>query len=290
MTRSRNAEEQNLIDTLAAGVARLASTDEWQAYLDVQAKFPAYSFANTMLIFRQAPWATRVMAEGAADGKNGWKSLGRTLKPGEKQNPIAIWAPSFRTVKAEDSPDGEDHRWTNFRPVPVYDVSQTEGADLPEPVKLLGGEAPEGALDQAVAFIRSLGYTVGFVDEIPGGANGHVIWADRLVEIATSGRSTRQQFKTALHEAGHILMGHEELERMDRGRKELEAESVAYVAAASLGVETDDYSFGYVLHWQGSDPARAARALKSSGKRIQQAAQKIVAGFEAVPQEQQEAA
>jgi len=274
MTSTRNSKTDRraeITQKLSDGISALVTTGAWQAYLDVQARFRTYSFGNTMLIMAQCPHATRVMSYGKKDGSTGWLSLGRNVIKGERA--IWIWAPATR--KTEDEETGEVKRSTFFVPVPVFDVSQTEGAELPEPVKRLTGEAPAGLLDRVVAFIESQGFSVAFVpfiDHPASQVNGRTSWAGKSVLIATDGRDTMAQFKTALHEAAHVLMHEGE---GSNGRNELEAESVAYIAAATLGADTSGYSFGYVLGWMQGDPEAARKMIRTCGTRIQQAARRI---------------
>jgi hypothetical protein len=288
MTRNRTKaaeyaakREEDLLGKLAAGIDKLSTTEGWQRWLGIQAKFPAYSFGNTMLILMQCPHASAVMGYGRKDKSTGWLSLGRQVRPGEH----ALWIrkPSFKTIAAEDSQDGEEKTVRRFIWVPVFDISQTEGAELPEPVKLLEGEDPGNVLGRVAGYITTLGFTVEFVpfiDHPEHGPNGQTRWGERKVLIATSGRSPLQQAKTGLHEAAHVLL--HEGSQLVRGLKELEAESAAYVTAQNVGLVTDDYSFGYVLSWVGSDPALARTAIKQSGERIQQASRKILEGLGAV--------
>jgi len=278
--RSTNPESPDrraeLIETLADGIDRLVTTEAWQDYLDVQARFHAYSFSNTMLIFSQRPRATQVMAKGKQDGSTGWMSLGREVIEGER--PIWVWAPAFR--KETDPETGEDGRRVYFVAVKVYDIAQTEGAELPHPARKLTGEAPEGMIARVVAYISSIGYDVEFLPVIPGSAaNGDTTYGLRRVRVATEGRSTMGQLKTLLHEAGHALL-HENSDAPAE-LKELEAESVAYVAAAALGADTSDYTFGYVLTWMGGSPRRTRKAIKTSGARIQKTARQIIDGMPA---------
>jgi antirestriction protein ArdC len=285
--RAKTDHRAEITEKLAAGIDALATSATWQAYLDVQARFHTYSFGNSMLIMAQCPHATRVTSFGTTDKvtgkpKSGWLLLGRHVKgpdeTGQRQRAIWIWAPSSR--KVEDEETGETRRIPFFVPVPVFDISQTEGEPLPGPVRKLTGEAPEGMIARAVAFINSAGYDVEFVDRFESGSkNGDTTWSLRRVRIATDGRSTMGQLKTLLHEAGHVLL-HESSEA-PAGLKELEAESVAYIAAAALGADTSDYSFGYVLSWMRGDPGQARKMIRESGSRIQKAARQIVDGMPA---------
>lgn len=283
----RDEREADLAARLADGIDHLSTTGDWQRYLDFQAQFPTYSFGNVMLIRMQCPHASALMGYGNKQGTSGWLSVGRQVKgpdpvTGEKQHAIWIRKPAFKTVRDENDPEDEGRTLRRFIWVPVFDISQTEGDPIPEPVRLLQGEAPEGALAAVTACITGLGYTVEFVDQIDGphGPNGRTIWASRRVLIRTDGRSALSQLKTCLHEAGHVLLHKDSA--LPGGHKELEAESVAYIAAQGLGVESGGYSFGYVLTWSGGDPAKAREMIKASGSRIQGAARTILEGMGAV--------
>ncbi len=263
-----------LTDQLAAGIQDLASTGQWIAYLDFQAKFPHYSFGNVMLILLQCPEATMVMPYGKPEKPGTWMHIGRHAIKGETA--LYIRKPTFKKVEAEDSPDGRERTEMHFIWVPVFDVSQTEGDPIPEDgVHLLDGEDPDGILALTVKFIESKGLTVEFVPNIPGSqANGDCDYS--RVRICTDGRSLLQQAKTALHEAAHMLLHEGSL--LPRELKELEAESVAYVTAQCVGLQTSDYSFGYVLGWSGGGD-KARDAIKASGSRIHDAAKTILAGI-----------
>jgi hypothetical protein len=268
-----------LTGQLSAGIQDLSSTQAWQEYLDFQAKFPRYSFGNAMLILMQCPAATMVMPYGKPEKPGTWMNIGRHACKGERA--LLIRKPSFRKIAAEDSPDGKEHRALSFVWVPVFDISQTEGEPVPENVvHLLDGDDPDGILALVVTFIQANGFTVEFVPEIAGsGANGDCSYATRTVRVCTSGRTQLQQVKTAIHEAAHMLL--HESSMLERGLKELEAESVAYVVAQYLGLQTSEYSFGYVLGWAGNGE-RAVKAIKESGGRIQSAVKSVLAGIGAI--------
>ena len=226
---------------LADGVAQLTTSDAWTRMLTTAAQFPTYSFNNIMLIFTQRPDATRVA------GMRLWNSLGRTVNKGERG--IRILAPITR--KQTDDLTGEaEHRICGFTVVSVFDQSQTSGADLePHRPHLLTGDAPDGLLDMICAQITSHDFTVSFGD--CGTANGITNWLTRTVTIRAD-LSPPQTVKTALHELGHVL-AHSPTDphavEACRGTKEVEAESIAYIVAHTLGLDTGRYSFGYVAHW-----------------------------------------
>jgi antirestriction protein ArdC len=274
-----DARREELLAKLSDGIHKLADSDEWQRYLDCQANFHRYSFGNCLLILAQNPAASQV-----ASFKK-WQELGRQVNKGETS--LRIFAPSVRKVEVQaETEDGaetsERQTVTGFRLVPVFDVSQTSGEELPEPVKLLHGEAPEGVFGKLTKVAESIGYTVQVTPEVEGhpGANGLCEYEPKRITVAGN-RSAAQQTKSLVHEIGHAMLhGKPELQ-MTRNTVELEAESVAYVTCQQLGLDTSDYSFGYALGWKGNDPDKAREQIKASGARIHQASQKIIDGLEA---------
>ncbi|MBV8982182.1 MAG: ImmA/IrrE family metallo-endopeptidase, partial [Acidimicrobiia bacterium] len=258
----RKAKVEALQQEIELGVTQLRSSEGWKEWLDASSKFHNYSFGNQMLILSRRPDATRVA------GYRTWEQLDRHVNKGEKGIPIL--AP---TVLKKVDEDGEEHRiTTGFRVVHVFDVSQTDGKALPEPpAHRLQGEAPPGlqsALDHELT-------SRGFVIERPDGpyageANGDVNFASRTVRIR-SDLSAAQQAKTTAHELAHALM-HEHEATMPREQKELEAESVAYVVCKSQGLDTSDYSFGYVAAWTNAD----TKAVRASAERVRKTAGAII--------------
>lgn len=286
--RSQRASDEKaarideLTSQLADGIQGLADDEAWRGYLDFQSSMPHYSFGNCMLVRLQCPGATMVMPYGEPGKPGTWMNIGRHAISGQKA--LYIRKPSFRKVKAEDSGDGQEHSFLRFIWVPVFDVSQTEGEPLPEGeiCRLLEGDDPQGLLGLVTAFAGSRGYSLELVDEIDGTeANGDCDWDLKRIRVCGSGRSSLQQAKTAVHEAAHMLL-HPGSE-LERGHKELEAESVAYVVLRYLGLDSSGYSFGYVLGWSGHSSATARdRIIRESGKRIQEAAQAILEGVGAI--------
>jgi hypothetical protein len=142
-------------DKLQDAVAEIASGDDWKRMLKVASKFHRYSFNNHLMIFLQRPDAMVVA------GFNRWKSLGRFVKKGEKG--IAIFAPCRYKTKVETDAGEEQtvQQIRGFRVVHVFDISQTEGDDLPDldavRPKLLDADAPEGIWDALVAQAEAAG-------------------------------------------------------------------------------------------------------------------------------------
>ncbi len=254
----RRVDRSALLDRLTAGIARLADSEEWRRHLDAQARFHAYSANNVVLITAQCPEASRVA------GFATWKKLGRSVRRGEQ----ALWilAPLLKR-------DGEERRIAGFRYVPVFDIGQTEGEELPRVCRTLAGEDPDGLLARLRVVAEGLDFAV-VAAELPGTVHGDCSFTQRRIRIEERDPPA-QQVKTLVHELAHALL-HEEVP--DRARAELEAESVAYVVCQQLGVDTAAYSFGYVTVWAGGGEA-AIEGIRTSCARIQGAAARILAGW-----------
>lgn len=273
-TPDRTADALKLLEE---GIKNLTSSEEWARYLRMQAAFHTYSFSNVQLILAQCPDASRVA------GFKTWEKLGRMVRKGEK----ALWilAPRFYKPKdtqpADDDQDGSgdaEQMKVYFRAVPVFDISQTEGDELPSPVKKLEGDDDGRAFERLKAFSESRGCLV-TVEAIAGRANGYFSPLENLIVIR-EGLAPVQACKTLAHEIAHSFL-HTDIEvyRAHRGECELEAESVAFIVLHHLGIDAGDYSFGYVAGWQGGDEA-AIKALKASAQRIQVTAKAIIEGIE----------
>lgn len=278
-----NERREALARQLADGIAALTQSDEWRRYLDVQAKFHRYSFANTLLVMAQCPAASRVASYRK------WQELGRQVRKGE--HALWVWAPCTRKAAGPAEDDGESitagegeprRTVTGFRPVPVFDISQTEGGELPEVCHLLDGEDETGLFGRLADVAGGMGWTIQRTPEIGGypGANGLCEHGPRVITVA-SARSPLQQVKTLAHELAHAILHAPAADyQATRGLCELEAESVAYIVAASCGLDTSAYSFGYVAGWQHGDAGKAREAIKASGARIQRAAGQILAALD----------
>ena len=263
--------KQDLLATLADGVARLTTSDAWMRWLDVQRRFHRYSWGNAVLIAWQRPGATHVA------GFHAWLRLGRHVRRGE--HGIAILAPVVPRLRVVDSETG-DERWIAgapraFRVTHTFDVTQTEGADLPEPpVSRLLGSDPDDRYTQLRRVAHGLGFTVE-EDYLPGEVNGDCDHGLRRIRVEVR-NDPRHQVKVLGHELAHAIL-HADREGLTRERAELEAESVAYIVCHGLGIDSSEYSFGYLASWGGGgDDTR--RAISESAERIQRAARSILDG------------
>ncbi len=261
------SRHSDLLDKLMNGVSALSRSDKWSEYLDYQSRFRDYSFSNVLLIALQRPGATRVA------GYKAWEKLGRRVSRGEKA--IYIRAPILHRRALSDDAGTESSELSvrGFRYVPVFDVAQTEGDAVPSVCENLSSSDPRDAYDRLLVVASQLGYRVEYA-ELPGRTNGDCSFDLRRIRIRTE-NSPAQHVKTLAHEIGHAML-HEETR--DRRLAELEAESIAYVVCAALGLDSGRYSFGYVTIWSGGG-AEAIDQIKSSCHRIQQAAGEILSSM-----------
>lgn len=257
---------QDAFSKLESGLQQLLSSSNWQNYLKTQSRFHYYSFNNTVLILMQLPNATRVA------GFNTWKQLHRSVNKGEKA--ISILAPLKYKQELEDPKTGETlQRFgiRGFRKVAVFDISQTTGEDLPQvPVSPLHGD-DSGLFEQLKLFSEHRGWSV--TVEPLGDANGVCCFGTQNILI-DSKLSSRHRAKTLAHEIAHSLLHDPSQYNEHRGDMELEAESVAFIVLDHFGLDSADYSFGYVASWQTDKDAVAQ--LQKVGQCIQGAAKHII--------------
>lgn len=275
---ARKATAKALHETLATQVANLATADEWKRYLDTMKSFRKYSFNNTMLIMIQRPDATLVR------GFQQWLKLGRQVRKGETA--IKIFGYSYRYATKEDE-NGEDKRVkVPFFPVlSVFDIAQTEGEPLPSidlKISALNGEDSLGLYAKAAAWLTDQGWTVSRGNTAP--ADGYTRMDTHEIVISDSLASEADAAAVLLHEAAHAVL-HDELQPGEyqghRGVWEVEAESVAYVAAGMLGLDTGSLSVGYVGSWAHGD----AKVLQQTAERVHRAVHLITDALDPVETE-----
>ena len=273
-TRTNNDRVAELHQQLEAGFEALTTGEDWRRMLALASRFHRYSLNNVMLILLQRPDATQVA------GYKTWLSLGRQVRKGERS--IRIFAPVVRRV-AEDEEDttgaSGDRSVVGFKAVPVFDVAQTDGDPLPEVERptLLAGEAPEGLWHALAAQVADRGFTVVRRDCAP--ANGTTEWGSRVVTVRPD-VDDAQAVKTLAHELAHVML-HEPSalpREHHRGRREVEAESVAYIVCRHYGLPTDDYSLPYVAGWSGGD----RDLVRETAERVMGCARAVLRAAEAV--------
>jgi antirestriction protein ArdC len=244
---------------LSEGVEQLHTVGKWEEFLAAQARFHRYSYLNTLLILSQRPDAQAVA------GFVAWRALNRSVRRGER----AIWivAP-LRRRSRESRREGEEV--IGFRRVGVFDVTQTEGDALVELCRPLEGADSGGAFHRLVAVAGSVGFEVK-VATMPGGVFGDCTYATSSIRVSTAA-APAQAVKTLAHEIAHALL-HKGCE--NRALAELEAESTAFVVCRHLGLDTSDYSLGYVTRWAGGTDI-ALQQIKQSCDRITTTARSII--------------
>ncbi len=260
----------DVLGRLAEGIRRLTTSEAWTAWLRVQSRFHAYSFGNSVLIGLQRPEATQVA------GFHRWKSLGRSVRKGSRG--IAILAPVVRRLAVRDDDTDEvaivAAGPAAFRVVHVFDVADTDGRALPAvPCHPLRGDAPAALFERLAAVGENHGFGVGLDAMADSRANGDTAFGDRRIRVRDT-LAPAQRVKTLAHELGHALL-HED-GTTERSLAELEAESIAFVVCAAVGIAADDYSFGYVATWMDGDAGAAETALRASGSRITGAARTVL--------------
>ena len=290
LTSEKPAEKlKEITDRLEQGIAELFDSERYREYLKVMSKFHNYSFRNTVLIAMQKPDASLVA------GFSAWKNnFERNVMKGQKG--IKIIAPSPYKIKQEmqkidphtqkpvigkdGKPVTEEKEVTipAYKVVSVFDVSQTEGKELPD----IAVDELTGDVDRYKDFFAALEKTspvpIAF-ENIEGGSHGYYHLEDKRIAI-NEGMSELQTLKTAIHEIAHAKLHDidlnapkDEQPRVDRRTREVEAESVAYTVCQHYGLDTSDYSFGYVAGWSSG---RELSELKSSLETIRSAAAEII--------------
>lgn len=265
----REARIEGLQADLTTKVLDLRHGEAWSRWLEFTARLHSYSFYNSMLIMLQCPEATHVASYKT------WQSLGRQVRKGEQG--LLIYAPLMG--KREDKETGEEKSvLRGFKMVSTFDVSQTEGDDLPEDPRaatLLEGEAPAGLWETLATMVAEEGYTLERGD--CGGANGVTLPDSKVVRVRAD-VSDAQAVKTLAHELAHILCGHVKSEEfrydLHRDVAEVEAESVAHLVAGMHGMPTDTYTLPYVAGWGGKD---VETKIKTSAQTVLRVAKAITA-------------
>lgn len=234
---------------LKEGVKDYFNSDTYKIFLQTMSKFNNYSLNNLFLIVAQKKDASAVASF------NAWKKLGRHVQKGQKA--LKIWAPYQVTRKDEKGQPvldkkGQEVKDTRFRLVPVFDVSQTEGKELPQPVYELEGTHQDYANLYRAAKETAAAKGIAFeISKEPMEAHGFYSPTDSKIVIR-AGMSERETLSTIFHEMAHADLHNPKIlegQHLTRTTKELQAESVAYVVANHYGLDTSSYSFGYLAGW-----------------------------------------
>jgi N-terminal domain of anti-restriction factor ArdC len=262
----RAARVEALMQRLTTAVGELTEGEAWTAMLSVSARLHRYSFRNVMLLHAQA--AERGMTLTTVAGFTTWKSLGRSVRKGERG--LAVLAPITRRT-GEDRADpadgaaGGERVIRGVRVAHVFDLSQTDGAPLPEPPRpqWLSGNDTVGLWDALVALVTAEGYQLQRRPEI----GTH--YGDRVVSVRPDIGGAHATAVLA-HELGHIRAGHGDRD-IPRAQRETEAESIAYVVMTASGLDSAVSAVPYVAGWSGGDQAvitAAAETVHRAASRI----------------------
>lgn len=288
--KSNKDRLREITENIETGIKELFEGDKYRQYLSTMSRFHRYSLNNTMLIYLQKPDATLVA------GFNKWiNQFERHVKKGE--HGITIIAPTPFKKKIEEQkldpdtkapvPDKEGKIVTEekeveipmFRPVKVFDVSQTDGKPLPQLASDLSGN-----VQQYEAFMEALRRTSPVpmaVVPLAGDTDGYFRLTDQRIAIR-EGMSEVQTVSAAVHEIAHSILHNTEKERLaaaagtetkepvkakDRHTQEVEAESVSYAVCQYYGIQTGENSFGYIATWsEGKELAELKASLETINK------------------------
>ena len=266
---------QEITEQLEAGVAAVFESDAYKAYLNCMSKIHNYSLNNTLLIALQRPDASL-----CASYTSWQKDHGRQVRKGEKG--IKIIAPCKYKVELEEKDEDGNQKIaerTGFKVVTTFDISQTEGPELPTVgVNELVGEV--GDYRKLFKALTEMCPVPIYTEDIQNGAKGYYSDVDRKIVIK-SDMSQLQTIKTMIHEMAHEkLHAKENLDKdhpVDRRTKEVEAESIAYTICQHYGLDSSDYSFSYVAGWSSG---KEVKELKASLERIRSAADEMITGID----------
>ncbi|MGC1184931.1 MAG: ArdC-like ssDNA-binding domain-containing protein [Candidatus Dormiibacterota bacterium] len=253
---SRSRAKVELLEQLTQAVLGLTTSAAWERWLRTSRRFHRYSFTNQVLILQQRPDASWVA------GYRSWLRLGRQVRQGERA--IRILAPCLSPAAATEGDQEPVPALLGFRVARVFDLSQTDGQELAQPVRTLAGEGSGAELARLAHRAVELEFQLQFT-QLWGTRNGDCSHALRRIRIRED-LSADHRLKTLAHELAHAVLHGPDFQGT-RALAELEAESVAYLVCQELGVDSSDYSLGYVATWSGGGP-EAARLISATGARI----------------------
>lgn len=281
---------KNITEKLEKGIKELFESDRYTTFLKVMSKFHNYSFNNSLLIAMQCPEATMVA------GYTSWKrNFHRNVNKGEKG--IKILAPCpYKINKEVDKIDPLTQKTMvdkdgnvvkervqvtipAYKVTTVFDISQTSGKEIPRISTELQGDV-NGYKNFFEAICKVSHVPIEF-EKMRNNSNGYYHLTDKKIAIR-EGMSQMQTVKTALHELSHAKLhdknvGIEKDNLPDVRTKEVEAESVAYTVCQHYGIDTSDYSFGYIVGWSSG---KKLEELKSSMNIIRTTASEIIKGID----------
>lgn len=255
----KTADIEEITKQLETGVKDVFSSEKYAEYLAFVSKFYDYSINNSILIYMQMPTASLVA------GFKAWQTkFKRNVKKGEKG--IKILAPIPRKFEkvVKDAVTGvetvKEINYTDFRAAYVFDVSQTEGEEIPKFVSDLNGNVTGFA--EIVEKLKELSPVPVLFEAFDSPAKGYYSHTEKKIVVQPD-MSEQQQLKTLIHEISHAILHNDddgEQKEADRHTKEVQAESVAYTVCAAMGIDTSEYSFGYVASWSNGKETKELTA------------------------------
>lgn len=285
--KDRNEKIAELTEKLQTGIQELYDSDKYRDYLRAMAKFHNYSFNNSLLIWAQRPDATAVA------GYRGWQTkFGRTVNPGSKG--IMIYEPAsykrtLREVVTDENgnpvldQDGNKITAAVERTIPTFKVGyvfafeDTSGEPLPSIISIVDKDVSN--FNEIVDAIQRVSPAPIRFDAIEGSTNGYYDLQKREIVVKDT-LPEAQKIKTAVHEVAHSIL-HDKIDGLDqeatKREMEVSAESVAFVVCNYLGLDTSDYSFGYVGGWSAG---KELKELQAKMEIIRKAADTIISGLE----------
>ena len=285
--KDQNEKIKELTEKLQAGIQELHDSEKYRDYLRTMAKFHHYSFNNSLLIWAQRPDATAVA------GYRAWQTkFGRTVNPGAKG--IMIYAPSSykRTLRevvtdADGNPvldkDGNkvtrevERTFPNFKISYCFAYEDTSGKPLPSIVSIVDKDVSN--FDSVMDALRKISPAPIRFDSVGGGANGYYDLVNREIVVKDT-LPQAQKIKTAVHEVAHSIL-HDKIDGLDqeatKREMEVSAESVAFVVCSWLGLDTSEYSFGYVGGWSAG---KELKELQQKMEKIRTTASMIISGID----------
>lgn len=289
---------KEITEKLEQGIKELFGSDRYKEYLTTMSKFHNYSFRNTMLILFQKPDASLIAGYGA------WqKNFKRQVKKGERGIKILAPAPYKKTVEEKQfdkngvpMKDKDGNVIVNtreiivpaFKVTTVFDVSQTAGEEIPMLAKQLTGSIDE--YEKFFRVLKEISPVPITLETIDGTANGYYHLEEKRIAIKDS-LSEMQTIKTAIHEIAHAKLhalpdkdedGVTDDTRPDNRTREVQAESIAYTVCQHFGIDTSDYSFGYIAGWSSG---KETEELKTSLEVIRNTATEFISAIEEKLQE-----
>lgn len=262
----RKGKMQEIFDKVVYNVQNIVNSGEYEKFLRFRKNFRGYSFNNLIFIYSQFSNATRVA------GKATWKKLNREIKKGEKPIYIVAPIPKKFTKKVKKIVDGEEietletinYNW--YRWVYVYDISQTEGEDIPLQSKSIDGDNMLELYEK----LNNISNIPIIEEEMFGGLKGYYSPKKHIIALR-KGLSINEKTAVLLHELSHFLYDDFDY-KTDRNLSEVFVESIAFMVADYFGLDTSMCSFNYITKWANGD----AKIVLELGSKVQKCANELI--------------